>query len=56
MLYVFFYLWYFIEWIIRLFRKGNAYKNLCFEKEAYNNEDDLTYLATRPSFAWWWYL
>lgn len=56
MLYVFFYLWYFIEWLIRLFRKGNAYKNLSFEKEAYDNEDDLTYLATRPRFAWWWYL
>ena len=56
MLYVFFYLWYFIEWLIRLFRKGNAYKNLCFEKEAYNNEDDLTYLSTRPRFAWWKYL
>lgn len=55
MLYVFFYLWYFVEWLIRLFCKGNAYKNLCFEKEAYNNEDDLTYLANRPRFAWWKY-
>ena len=24
MLYVFFYLWYFVEWVIRLFGKGNA--------------------------------
>lgn len=56
MLCVFFYLWYFVEWIIRLFGKGNAYRNLGFEKEAYSNDDNLTYLATRPKFAWWWYL
>lgn len=56
MLYVFFYLWYFVEWLIRLFSKGNAYKNLGFEKEAYSNDDNLTYLATRPRFAWWKYI
>src|SRR5678815_4332787 len=26
MLYIFFYLWYVFEWIIRLFMKGNAYR------------------------------
>ena len=56
MLYVFFYIWYFVEWIIRLFRKGNAYRNLGFEKEAYSNDYNLTYLDTRPMFAWWKYL
>ena len=56
MLYVFFYLWYFVEWIIRLFRKGNAYRNLGFEKEAYSNDDNLFYLDIRPMFAWWKYL
>ena len=56
MLYVGFYVWYFIEWLIRLFCKGNAYKNLGFEKEAYSNDDNLTYLASRPRFAWWKYL
>ena len=56
MLYVFFYLWYFVEWLIRLFCKGNAYKNLGFEKEAYSNDENLTYLATRPRFAWWKYI
>lgn len=56
MLYVFFYLWYFVEWIIRLFGKGNAYRNLGFEKEAYSNDDNLTYLDTRPRFAWWKYI
>lgn len=56
MLYVGFYVWYFIEWLIRLFCKGNAYKNLGFEKEAYSNDDNLTYLASRPRFAWWKYI
>lgn len=56
MLYVGFYLWYFIEWIIRLCCKGNAYKSLGFEKEAYAHDDDLTYLTTRVRFAWWKYL
>ena len=56
MLYVFFYIWYFVEWIIRLFRKGNGYRNLGFEKEAYSNDDNLSYLDIRPMFAWWKYL
>ena len=56
MLYVFFYLWYFVEWIIRLFGKGNAYRNLGFEKEAYSNDDNLNYLDTRPMFSWWKYI
>ena len=41
MLYIFFYLWYVVEWIIRLFMKGNAYRNISFEREAYSNEDDI---------------
>lgn len=56
MLYVGFYLWYLVEWLIRLFGKGDAYRNLSFEKESYDNEGDLTYLENRPMFAWWWYL
>ena len=55
MLYVFFYLWYLIEWLVRLFQKGNAYRNLSFEKEAYDNQDNLTYLDSRPMFGWWEY-
>lgn len=47
-----FYYWYFVEWIIRLFGKGNACRKIGFEKEAYSNDDNLTYLATRPRFAW----
>ena len=52
MLYIFFYLWYFIEWIVRLFMKGNAYRNISFEREAYSNEKDLSYLDNRKQFAW----
>ncbi len=56
MLYIGFYLWYFIEWLIRLFMKGNAYRNISFEKEAYSNEKDLRYLDNRKRFAWFKYI
>jgi hypothetical protein len=55
MLYVFFYVWYIIEWLIRL-PFGNAYRNISFEREAYNNEKDLRYLDNRKRFAWIKYL
>jgi hypothetical protein len=45
-----FYLWYLIEWIIRLFMKGNAYKNISMEKEGYENRKNLEYLNTRKRF------
>jgi hypothetical protein len=48
MLIIPFYLWYFMEWIIRLF---NDYK-ISFEKEAYDNDDNLEYLETRKRFSW----
>lgn len=54
--YAFFYLWYFVEWLVRLFLKGNAYRNIGFEKEAYDNDECLGYLDDRPIFAWWEYL
>ena len=54
--YIFFYLWYIIEWLIRLFMKGNAYRNISFEREAYNNENDLDYLKTRKRFAFLKYI
>lgn len=49
MLYVFFYVWYIIEWFIRL-PFGNAYRNISFEREAYTNQDDLSYLKNRKRF------
>lgn len=48
--YVGFALWYIAEWLIRL-PKGNAYRNISFEREAYANQNDLTYLQTRERFA-----
>lgn len=57
MLYVFFYLWYVIEWIVRLFKRGNAYRNISFEREAYSNQCYLIkYNKERKRFAWLEYL
>ena len=30
----------------------NAYKNISFEKEAYDNENDMDYLDKREHFSW----
>ena len=57
MLYIGFYLWYLVEWIVKWYRYGkDSYRNLSFEKEAYDNDDYLEYLSTRDAFAWWWYI
>lgn len=57
MLYVGFYVWYFIEWLIELCHYGTiAYHTNTFEREAFDNDDDLTYLANRKRFAWWKYV
>lgn len=45
--YVLFYIWYLLEWLIRLPMKGNAYRNICFEREAYAKENDPDYLCNR---------
>ena len=52
MLFVFFYLAYFIEWLVRLPMSSNAYRNISFEREAYANQRNLHYLETRRHFAW----
>ena len=46
-----YYVWYVIEWLLRLPR-GNAYRNISFEREAYENEADIWYLVDRELFAW----
>lgn len=67
LLYIGFYAWYVIEWLFRLLfalitlnkaesgKVGKhfykAYSDLSFEKEAYNNQDNFDYLATRKHFA-----
>ena len=52
MLYVFFYIWYVTEWLIRLFMKGNAYRNISFEREAYTNQSDESYIARRKKYSY----
>ena len=45
-----FFLWYGLEFLIRFIRAGNwqkAYRNIVFEREAYQNENDLGYLRSR---------
>ena len=51
MLYIPFYIWYIIEYLIKLFI-GNAYRNLSFEREAYNNQYNLNYLNNRKHYSW----
>ncbi|HMI08015.1 MAG TPA: hypothetical protein VK528_10745 [Flavobacterium sp.] len=46
-----FFVWYVLEYGFRLrqYRSRNlAYRNICFEREAYENEKDLDYLKKRP--------
>ncbi|GER57996.1 hypothetical protein [Patiriisocius marinus] len=46
-----FYIWYLLEFIVRLFQYKNwdlAYRNISFEREAYANEKDLNYIKKRP--------
>ena len=52
MLYIFFYLWYVVVWVVWLFMKGNAYRKISFEREAYENEKDVDYLDLRYPYAW----
>ena len=56
MCYVPFYLWYVVEWLIKLFKYDNAYRNISFEREAYANEHDPEYLKCRKKNAWAKYL
>ena len=45
-----FYIWYLIDFGIQFLKfknKNKAYRNICFEKEAYSNERNLNYLKER---------
>lgn len=48
-----FYLLYLLEWLIRLLGKGNAYRNISFEREAYANDSNPQYLSSRRRWAMW---
>lgn len=59
LLFIPFYIWYLIEWLIRLIQYRNwnkAYLNLSFEREAYAHGHDLTYLKSRKRFSFLKYL
>lgn len=56
---VFFYLWYVIEYgwkWLALRNSFSAYKNISFEREAYENESDLEYLKHRKFWAFLKYI
>ena len=44
------------EWVIRLFMKGNAYRNISFEREAYDNQHYTYYLEEREHYSFIEYL
>ena len=54
MLGIFYYVAYFTEWLVRLIQYKNpieAYRNISFEREAYGNHDNLSYLNKRKPYA-----
>lgn len=54
-----FYIWYVMEWIFRwiCYRdRYTAYRNICFEREAYDNDTDRLYLKQRSRYAFIKYL
>ncbi|CAN1505818.1 hypothetical protein MCETHM1_00637 [Flavobacteriaceae bacterium] len=54
-----FFVWYFVEYAVRLLQYKNAnlaYRNISFEREAYTNEMHLDYLKTRTFFSFINYL
>lgn len=59
MLIIPFYLWYVLEFFIRLIQykdKHIAYLNISFEREAYTNENDLNYLKKRKLWTFFKYI
>lgn len=59
MIWIFFYLWYIIEWLFRLVQYQNrrqAYYNISFERESYANQSNPDYPKTRSFWAFIKYL
>ena len=56
LLFIFFYLFYGLEWLIKLFihkfNSKEAYYNISFEKEAYSNQNNLEYIKNRKHYNW----
>lgn len=54
-----FYIWYGLEYLFRRFHYRDhylAYRNISFEREAFSNDQDLTYLNNRPFWGFWHYI
>lgn len=59
MLWIFFYIFYFTEWTVRLIQYRSpivAYYNISFEREAYDNDKNLNYLENRKWYSSFKYL
>lgn len=59
LLLIFFYIFYILEWILKFLRHKNrylAYKNISFEREAYQNENNFNYIKNRKFWAFIKYL
>ena len=59
LLFIPFYIIYGLEWLVRFVQYrswGTAYRNISFEREAYTNGNNLSYLPRRHPFAWRKYL
>lgn len=59
LLFLGFYLWYLLEWLVRLVQLRNgkrAYFAISFEREAYAHQAEPSYLQHRKHFAWWRYM
>lgn len=59
LLWVIFFVWYGIEFLVRLIQFKNAYEayqNISFEKEAYQNDTNLNYLKQRKFWKFAQYL
>lgn len=54
MLYVFFYIWYFIEWLLKVLLPpyDTAYKDVSLEMEAKLNQYDMKYIEKRKHYSW----
>jgi hypothetical protein len=49
---VFFYVFYFLEWLVKLFIYGKkSYYNISFEREAFSNDGNLDYLRHRKKYS-----
>ncbi|MCL7764089.1 hypothetical protein MPF19_11725 [Polaribacter sp. Z014] len=59
LLLIFFYIFYSLEWVFKFLKHKNgylAYKNLSFEREAYQNENNFNYIKNRKFWAFIKYL